>query len=109
MKRVEGTKKNYKYIDYIFEKTTVRYVVTEENKVFMLLIPNGTEDKINDDYYKKIIDDEGFPNHMDWYAGALVHIHLSHHATPIYENGLKYSQSTRMLRFESQVISEEDT
>lgn len=109
MKRVEGTKKNYKYIDYIFEKTTVRYVVTEENKVFMLLIPNGTEDKINDDYYKKIIDDEGFPNHMDWYAGALVHIHLSHHATPIYENGLKYSQSTRMLRFESQEISEEDT
>ena len=51
-------RKNYKYTDYIFEKTTVRYV-NIEGRVFMLLIPNGTEDKINDDYFEKKIDDDG--------------------------------------------------
>lgn len=108
MKINTGERKNYSYTDYVFEKTTVRYV-NFENKVFMLLIPNGTENKINDDYYTKVINDEGFPNHMDWFPGSLAHVHLAHHATPIYENGLKYSQSTRMLRFVSQEVCEEGT
>ena len=44
-----GERKNYIYTDYVVDKTTVRYV-NFENKVFMLLFPNGTENKINDDY-----------------------------------------------------------
>lgn len=109
MKRTEGHKKNYTYIDYRFEKTTVRYVVTDmEKAVFMLLIPNGCESKINDDYYTKKLNDEGFPNHMDWYPGSLVHIHLSHHSTPMYDNSLKLSETTKMLRFSSQEISEDE-
>lgn len=72
MKRLEGHKKNYTYIDYRFEKTTVRYVITDEEKAaFMLLIPNGCESRINDDYYTKKLNDEGFPNHMDWYPARL--------------------------------------
>ena len=109
MNKAEGHTKNYTHYDYMFEKTTVRYVVTDEEKaVFMLLIPNGTEGIINDDYYTKKINDEGFPNHMDWFPGSLVHLHLSHHATPIYENGLKYSESTRKLRFNSQSAEEDE-
>lgn len=42
------------------------------NTVFMLLIPNGTEKLINDDYYMKKINTEDFPNHMDWLPGSLV-------------------------------------
>lgn len=108
MKTKTGNKKNYTYTDYIFDKTTVRYI-NVQNSVFMLLLPNGTENSINDDYYTKKINDEGFPNHMDWFPGSLVHLHLAHHATPIYENGLKYSESTRMLRFASQEVCDEET
>lgn len=95
------SRKNYTYTDYIFEETTVRYV-NVDGSVFMLLIPNDTVDRVNDDYFKKVINDGGFPNHMDWFPGSLVHLHLSHHALPIYENSLKYSESTRMLKFASQ-------
>ncbi len=109
MNKTKGHTKNYTHYDYKFEKTTVRYVITDEEKaVFMLLIPNGTEGIINDDYYTKKINDEGFPNHMDWFPGSLVHLHLSHHATPIYENGLKYSESTRKLRLNSQIAEEDE-
>lgn len=110
MNKTEGRKKNYTYYDYEFEKTTVRYVVTDEIKaVFMLLIPNGMMDRINDYYSTKKINDEGFPNHMDWYPGALVHLHLAHHSTPMYENSLKLSESTKMLRFSSQKVQENET
>lgn len=109
MNRTEGHIKRYTYYDYRFEKTTVRYVIMDETKaVFMLLIPNSTEGLINDDYETKIINDEGFPNYMDWFPGALVHLHLSHHATPVYENGLKYSESTRKLHFDSQSAEENE-
>lgn len=109
MNKSQGHKKNYTYIDYKFEKTIVRYVITDENKaVFMLLIPCNAEKEVNDDYFTVKNCDEGFPNHMDWFPGSLVHIHLSHHATPIYENGLKYSESTRMLYFLSQETMEDD-
>ena len=74
----------------------------------MLLIPNGTENMVNDDYYTKKINYEGFPNHMDWFPGSIIHWHLSHHATPIYENGLKYSESTRKLHFGSQSTDEDE-
>ncbi|MDD6565030.1 MAG: alpha-galactosidase [Clostridiales bacterium] len=74
----------------------------------MLLIPNGMEDKINDDYYTKVINDEGFPNHLDWFPGMLVHLHLSHHAMPLYENGLKFSESAIMLCFASQDVVEDE-
>lgn len=109
MERTEGHKKNYTYIDYRFEKTTIRYIITDEEKAaFMLFIPNGYESGINDDYYTKKLNDEGFPNHMDWYSGSLVHLHLAHHSTPMYENGLKLSQTTKQLRFSSQEITEEE-
>lgn len=109
MNKTKGHTKNYTHYDYKFEKTTVRYVITDEEKaVFMLLIPNGTECIINDDYYTKKINGEGFPNHMDWFPGSLVHLHLSHHSTPVYENSLKLSESTKMLRFSSQEVKEDE-
>ena len=50
MERTEGHKKNYTYIDYRFEKTTIRYIITDEEKAaFLLFIPNGYESGINDD------------------------------------------------------------
>lgn len=107
MKTQSAEKKNYKYTDYIFEKTTVRYV-NVENKVFMLLIPNEKISEINDDYFTKKTDDGGFPNHMDWFAGSLVHLHLSHCAVSPYENSLKFGECTRNLNFLSQEVFEDE-
>ncbi len=105
MKKISGKIKNYTFYEYKFEKTTVRYIIIDDTKsTFMLLIPNGMENRIRDDYYTKKIDDEGFPNNLDWYPGSIVHLHLSHHCTPMYENSLKLSQSTKQLKFAAQTI-----
>lgn len=105
MKIESGNKKNYKYTDYIFEKTTVRYV-NIDGRVFMLLIPNGTEDKINDDYLERKINDDGFPSSLNGGNSLLVHLHLSHHRTAYYENSLKNSESTEKLKFSYQKVTE---
>ena len=78
MKIESGKEKNYQFTDYIFEKTTVRYVIVEQ-KVFMLLLPNEIKHKNNDDYFTKKYNEDGFPNHLDWFPGSLVHLHLAHH------------------------------
>ena len=109
MIRSESKIKNYTSYDYQFEKTTVRYVVMDESKnTFMLLIPNGMENLVCDEYFTRKFNNEGFPNYQDWFTGSLVHLHLSHHATPEYSNSLKRSESTTKLAFVSQeVIAEE--
>lgn len=108
MKIESGKEKNYQFTDYIFEKTTVRYVIVEQ-KVFMLLLPNEIKHKNNDDYFTKKYNEDGFPNHLDWFPGSLVHLHLAHHALSSYENSLKYTETTKMLRFSSQELTEEET
>lgn len=109
MIKTENKIKNYTSYDYQFEKTTVRYVVMDDTKAtFMLLIPNGMQELVCDEYYTKQFNSDGFPNHQDWFAGSLVHLHLSHHATPEYSNSLKRSESTAALMFVSQEVIEED-
>lgn len=89
--------------DYTFEKTMVRYVVMKDTKaVFMLLIPRGMEENINTRYETFKENYMGYPNNYDWFAGSLVHLHLSHHCTPMYDNSYKLSESTKKLKFESQ-------
>ena len=93
--------------DYKFEKTTVRYIVMNDTKsTFMIMFPNGYEDRINDRYETVKINDDGFPNTCDWFAGSLVYLHLSHHYTPMYENGYKLSESTKKLKFDRQNVTE---
>lgn len=107
MERKFSENNRYKNYDYIFEKTTVRYVVMKDTEaVFMLLIPNGTEGMINDTYASVKLNDNGFPNHRDWFPGSLVHAHLAHHCTPMYENSLKLSETTKKLKFLSQEVME---
>ncbi|MGN0178019.1 MAG: glycoside hydrolase family 36 protein [Monoglobaceae bacterium] len=105
----KGMKDNYQYMDYIFEKTTVRYIVMNDTEgTFMLMIPNGVTDLINDTFKTVKISDDGFPDNRDWFVGSLVHLHLSHHCTPVYNNSLKFSESTRKLKYDGQSIVEED-
>lgn len=105
----KGLNKNYICTDYVFEKTTVRYVIMNDTKaVFMLLFPNEYSEKIVDNYETVKKRDNGFPNHCDWYAGSLVHLHLSHHYTPMCENSYKMSESTKKLKFESQKVNDGD-
>lgn len=99
-------RKNYKYIDYIFEKTTVRYI-NIDGRVFMLLIPAGTEDKINDDYSVNKIERDGFPSTIGRSLAYLVQLHLSHHRTGLCGNSLKYGESTDKLKFSSQKVTED--
>ena len=106
MQRTEGQKKNYKYTDYIFEKTTVRYINIDE-RVYMILIPNGTEDKINDDYSTKDTEYEGFPGFIGRSIAYLVQLHLSHHRTGLTGTSLEYGESTAKLKFSSQKVTED--
>lgn len=60
----KGLNKNYKYTDYIFEKTTARYVVMNDTgAVFMLLFPNEYLNLIIDNYETVNLGENGFPNH----------------------------------------------
>jgi len=98
-----GTLKNYTYYDYEFEKTTVRYVVMNDSKsVFMLLIPNGMQELINDTYETVKIDDGGYSNHKDWMPGSIVHLHLSHHMNSMFDNSFKFGESIKKLKFDKQ-------
>lgn len=107
MEMKKGSLKNYSYTDYMFEKTTVRYVVMNEtDRVFMLLIPSGMESKVNDTYETVKRLEDGFPNNCDWFPGSIAHLHLSHHYTPMCENSYKYSESTKNLMFDSQKVEE---
>lgn len=99
--------KNYTYFDYTFEETTVRYVLMDETKkMFMLMVPRGMEDKIIDNYETTKLREDGYPDHRDWFAGTLVHIHLSHHMTPMLDNSLKYSETVNLLKFDRQEVFE---
>ena len=99
----------YTFYEYVFEQTTVRYVVMkEEQNVFLLLIPNELIEKTTDDFETHKLLDNGFVNNEDWYPGSLVHLHLSHHYTPMYDNGYKFSQSTKNLKYQNQEFYEEN-
>ncbi len=107
MTRSENDFERYQFIDYIFEKTTVRYVVIKQSKsIFLLLIPNSLVEFASSSFETNKLYENGFPNVEDWYPGALVHIHLSHHYTPMYDNSLKFSESTKSLYFKEQKINE---
>ena len=96
MQALQTNGNNYTFYDYKFSKTTVRYVVMSDTKaVFMLLLPCGMEDKVNDTFEKVIVNDGGYPNHLDWYAGSLVHLHLAHHTTPMPDATFKLSETTK--------------
>ena len=103
MQALQTNGNNYTFYDYKFSKTTVRYVVMSDTKaVFMLLLPCGMEDKVNDTFKKVIVTDGGYPNHLDWYAGSLVHLHLAHHTTPMPDATFKLSETTKSLKFDRQ-------
>ncbi len=90
-----------KYKTYIFGDTAVRYHFTDDNKVFMQLLPSGTVEKACDRYcrYEK---DFQFTDAFDWYSGALVHLHLTHHSKSPYTNSCKLAGSYKDLYFKSQ-------
>jgi len=101
-----GMIKNYTYYDFSFEKTTVRYIVMNGSKnVFMLLIPNGMKSMINDTYETVKINDGGYFNNCDWMPGSIVHLHLSHHMSSMFDNSFKFGESIKKLKFDRQECS----
>ncbi len=99
----------FTFYDYRFDKTILRYVVINENKsIFLCLLPTDKEHLMNTAFEKVIIDNNGYPNHLDWFSGSLVHLHFSHHTTPMYDNSLKSSESTKALKFDYQDIEEDE-
>lgn len=108
MERTEGKKKNYRFIDYRFSETTVRYVVMEESgAAFMQLLPQGTEEAVND-RYETVHAPGDYPDHRDWFPGSLVHLHLAHHVNSSYGNSYKFSRSVKNLFFSGQVVTEKE-
>ncbi len=99
--------KNYTYKDYIFGKTTVRYVILNESKnVFMLLIPSNRTDEINDTY-ESVNLGKDFPYNKDFAGGTLCHLHLSHHFRSPLAGSFKMSESFYKLAFKSQDVIRE--
>ncbi len=99
--------KNYTYKDYVFGRTTVRYVILNESKnVFMLLIPNSRIGEINDTYESINVGEE-FPYNKDFAGGTLCHLHLSHHFRSPLSGSFKFSESFYKLAFKSQEVLKE--
>ncbi len=93
---MQMTEKNYSFTDYKFDKATVRYIVMNDTKAtFMLIFPSDIKNKLVDRFESVKLQEKGFPNNCDWFAVVLVHLHLSHHYTPMYENSYKMSESTK--------------
>lgn len=102
MIRQEFAKKNYTATDYVFDDTVVRYILMNETKeMFLQLIPKSKIGCVYDNYYT-VNFDESFPDHRDWFSGALVHLHISGDSKPSYSNGLKFSGSMKKVKFERQ-------
>ncbi len=100
---------SYTFYDYKFSKTTIRYVVMNDTKnVFLVLLPNGMESEMNTTFEKVIVEKKGYYNHLDWFAGSLVHVHLAHHTTPMPDATFKLSESTKALKFDRQETGEGD-
>ena len=94
--------KNYKFNDYVFGETVVRYVIMNETKrVFMMLIPKDTLSDVCDDYNSYPIVSQFGDNH-DYCAGALCHLHLSHHYISPCNDSMHLGQSFDEMYFKSQ-------
>lgn len=92
---------------YDFGKTHIWYLIDDKGKVSMLLIP---ENKVKDVAYawdkpNGEFDARGRYTHQ-WGMGNLVHLQLSHHSRDI--NTMKFSESTKALKFASQDVEKSD-
>ncbi len=100
--------KSYTVKEYVFGKTCVRYtIMNDTQKVFMNLLPVSADAEVCDNYKNYSIDNQ-FTDHVDWYAGAIAHIHLSHHTQPPYCDTCKLGQSYKEMYFKSQDCTEYD-
>ena len=94
--------KNYTFNDYAFGETIVRYVIMNETKrVFMMLIPKDTLSDVCDDY-NTYPNESQFSDYHDFRAGALCHLHLSHHYISPCCDSMRLGQSFDEMYFKSQ-------
>ncbi len=100
---------NYINKDYHLGSTLVRYtIMNDTKKVFLSIIPDGTEKSWNCDL-KAYTKDSQFSDVFDYYAGALCHLQLSHHWRSPYAGGCKLGQSYNDMKYKSQeCIKESD-
>lgn len=98
----------YTHNDYIFQDTIVRYVILNETKqVFMMLMPKSTMDSVSA-HYKTYARDYQFSDFYDYKAGALCHLHLSHHYISPCADSMHFGQSFDELYFKSQTRTDFD-
>ena len=97
--------KKYEAKDYVFGNTIVRYVIMNDTKkVFLNLLPKGTEHLV-DDRYESYPEDSQFMDCVDFESGALAHLHLSHHVITPACGHMKYGDSFDTLLFKSQIVN----
>lgn len=92
----------YTIKEYALSNTTVRYIIMHDaKKVFLQLVP-AAADTPPDDTYVSTQKEGQFSDCYDWFAGALCHLHLSHHTLPPYSNSFKFGQAYDDMYFKSQ-------
>ncbi|MBQ7574815.1 MAG: alpha-galactosidase [Clostridia bacterium] len=95
----------YTYRDYLFGKTLLRYVISDETgRVFLNVLPQDAKKAPNETFETVRISGD-FDDNYDWYEGALFHLQLSHHARSPYANSQKLGASYTDMRFRNQTVT----
>ncbi len=90
-----------KTLKHDFEETSVWYLVDDEKRVSMMLIPKGLEDEVANAWDEPNGEFDARAKYIhQWGIGNLVHLSLSHH--PKTSGTLKFSKSSGNLKFFSQ-------
>ena len=90
-----------------FEKTVLWYIINDNKKAAMMLIPAGMEDKVKKAWEEPNGSFDARAKYIhQWGIGSLVHISLAHH--PKISGTMKFSQSSNDLIFNEQKVEKGD-
>ncbi len=90
-----------------FEKTILWYIIDDGKKVSMMLIPSGMENEVKKPWEEPNGSFDARARYIhQWMIGDLVHLSLAHH--PKTSGTMKFSKSSRDLKFNEQKVEKND-
>lgn len=86
-----------------FEKTVVWYLIDDDKRVSMLLIPADKEKDVKRPWETPNGEFDARSRYIHhWTIGSLAHVHLTHQAK--YGSTMKFSEGTKKLKYKSQNV-----
>lgn len=96
--------------DFELGKTILRYITDEKGRVSLVLLPKEKLDESKRPWEEKGTYNTDARYNKEWEIGRLVQLHLSKHARSRSNgNTMKYSESSDLLKFESQDVITENS